>query len=1259
MKSSFPPLRATAGISRSVVIVATGTLLASAPHAAAEAFWKFWPNYSSPSGNFNNPGNWTSGLPVQVDTVNIVSVGTGYLGGNVNIYYAPIANVDTFAEMDLRPYLNNTINFFYQWPGEDLTINHWLKVLEGTTFRHTNGRLTVGDLEVRDGASYQVYLNSTPELFFGQAEISENSSMTISNGSVSATTAGHTLELQATGGVPMLQQTGGSLSLGRILLNYEQGATFSLTGGTLTLDDTLGAGMLKIGTTDNEPGTPAASTGTASFTLGGNAVLGGDDVEVTIGENDRPGSMAQSGTSSADLRRLFIGLNSDGTASMSGGTLDIDTMLAVGGDGLGAPGSGIFDQNDGAVVVRTSGGPPAQLVVGGSGGGVPNSRYSYLGGTLEADTLRVENGSLFEQFNNRVVDADQVSVSGVYFFDSGSINTDAFDVNAGGAVTHRGSLTLADNGDPLDFEMRIVGGTHTYTLGSLTNHGDLAILTGGSFVQNGANTHTVDGNLVVGATGNYTMNGILLDAGYLETGTGSTFMLENGTVMTPSALLEGGDFHFDGGNLDCPLVEVDLGVLHFDADGTQDIDRLEFFPNSVNRLTVPAGRTVQLNGDLVLGLQGGLDIEASGSLTVDNLQVGPGSTVDAQGWGDLDLANELLVTGAGSNFEQRTGHTIGQALTVEADGSYRHRDGTTLFQGTLLGADAYLFAGGGQCTTGPLELRDGADMEIGSTNFQCGLLNDPAVVGAPPSLTQVGGSLTASAVNLGSTEVILEGGTFAVTGSAVFNGSSSFTNEADADFGSLTLGGSCQWNTVGGSTLDVTGSMQVAQDGETLNLGGGTIDVGFFAVRQTPSDPGVSDLSGNADLLIGSDFEVGEFGATTGTVWRQSSSSRTDVTDRTLIGVSGLLGPGQADRFLLFDNSALYSDDLLVGEQGNGTIEQNDTSSVILDDELRIGAIFGKGDYLMDGGSLSGATMTIGEVNAESRFRQTGGSAVFTGAVTNSGTFENPSGSFSALSFECTGDAHVSGTINAPVTNQGAMWIGDEDTAASLMVNGTFTTLPTKRLEIDITAPPGTGNNRDTITATGHAALAGRIDLKLPPALAAGVQIGDRWRILTAGSRSGSFATKITDAPGFPANRQLFLEYGPAYLDVVVRPVSLSFETWIKDWGLDPADWDPEDDPNGNGFPNIIDFALGISPATLGPSPIQYSFGPGGYFTMTFPKPDYLPEGITYAARFTTGLDGEWTAAEILENSDTTFTAQIRVPGPRPEKGFIQLVVEY
>lgn len=1230
--------------------------LAVAGDAGAQPYWKWWPNYVSPSGDFNDPANWAGAqLPVTNDTVNITSVGTGWLGGNVDIHYVPIAGVPSLAEIDMSTSFNNTLNFFYQWPGADLTINHWLDLTTGVTFRHTNGTLTVDDLRVHDGAVYQMYLNSTPELYFGTAYISEDSRLELSSGLIES--VGNTLELQATGGNPSIIQTGGTLKVSQLFMNYEEAGSYTMTGGTLTLPGNVGAGKLKIGTTDYET-TSVASTGTSTFSLGGSGEINGDLVEITVGAYGRPGEMTQSGTSLADISRLYLGFQSTGSYEITSGTLDVDNRLAVGGDGVTAAGSGTFDQTGGAVVVRGPAGTPASLVVGGSGSSIPVSRYTYTGGTLEADILRVEDGSLFEQFNGVAVEADQIAVRGVYHFDSGSITTDAFDVFPGGAVTHRGDLTIADNGDPFDYEMMVNGGTHTFTIGSLVNHGDLAVTFGGGFEQNGAINHTVDGRVLIDGS-SYRMNGQQFSAGSLELYAASDFSLESGVVVTPTALLQGCDFHFAGGNLDCPLVDVRIATLHFEADSVLDIDRLEMTSGAAGRVIIPSPRSIQLNGDLILGPGSGLDLEAGASFALANLEVGSGPTVDGQNWGNLDLAGDLVLLGSGSFFDQRGGHTIGQSLSVGAGGAYNHRGGTTQFADTLLGPDSSMLVLTGTCTTGPLELGPGSDLTVGSAVVQAGLVNDPLATGAGSSFTQTGGTFTASSLDLQNTEVIVEGGAFNVTGPGAIRGSTTVNNEAAANFGSLGISGDARWDNIAGSTLDVGGNLSVSTDGETLNFAGGTIDItGVFSVRQAPGDAGVADLSGSANLLVGSDFEVGEFGTPQETAWRQSGSSRTDVDGTTRIGASGLSG-GPADRILLVDNSSLYSADLLVGEQGDGAMEQFGTSSLILDNALRIGAIAGKGEHFLNGGDISGSTMTIGEVNTASRYVQSAGSAAFTGAVTNAGTFELSGGTFSGASFTNTGDAYLAGNLVGPVTNQGTMRIGPEGVSANLALTGDFTNTSTRTLKVDITGAPGAAGNRDTLAVSGHATLAGIIDLTLPAALAPTVQIGDKWRILTCGSRSGTFFTRRIHAPGLPPYRYLDLEYGPTYVDVIVRQSALEFDTWIKDWDLDLADRTPEADPNHNGLANIIEFALGMNPSVSGPSPIKYAFNVDGYFMMTVPKPPYLPTGVGYGARFTSTLSGEWTRAEVVENSDTAFTALVRGTGWSPDRGFIQLVIEY
>lgn len=111
------------------------------------------------------------------------------------------------------------------------------------------------------------------------------------------------------------------------------------------------------------------------------------------------------------------------------------------------------------------------------------------------------------------------------------------------------------------------------------------------------------------------------------------------------------------------------------------------------------------------------------------------------------MAADLLVTRSGAVFEQRAGQTTGQDLQVDSGASYRHRDGLTQFQSTTLGTGSSYGRWRGPHLRA-VELQGNASLDIDSATVNTGVLADLPVSGSHAALTQGGGALGASALDL-------------------------------------------------------------------------------------------------------------------------------------------------------------------------------------------------------------------------------------------------------------------------------------------------------------------------------------------------------------------------------------------------------------------------------------------------------------------------------------------------------------------------------
>jgi hypothetical protein len=106
------------------------------------------------------------------------------------------------------------------------------------------------------------------------------------------------------------------------------------------------------------------------------------------------------------------------------------------------------------------------------------------------------------------------------------------------------------------------------------------------------------------------------------------------------------------------------------------------------------------------------------------------------------------------------------------------------------------------------------------------------------------------------------------------------------------------------------------------------------------------------------------------------------------------------------------------------------------------------------------------------------------------------------------------------------------------------------------------------------------------------------------------------------------------------------FSAWAAANGLPPAGFDPDGgysgDPDGDGMPNFMEFALGTDPKSLThPDRLSYSVQ-NGKLTITVPKPTaFTLYGVLFSAEASSDLL-TWSEddVEILTNSATTFTAR-------------------
>jgi hypothetical protein len=160
---------------------------------------------------------------------------------------------------------------------------------------------------------------------------------------------------------------------------------------------------------------------------------------------------------------------------------------------------------------------------------------------------------------------------------------------------------------------------------------------------------------------------------------------------------------------------------------------------------------------------------------------------------------------------------------------------------------------------------------------------------------------------------------------------------------------------------------------------------------------------------------------------------------------------------------------------------------------------------------------------------------------------------------------------------------------------------------------------------------------------------------------------KVVDGPGYAAD-----ETDTATVHILDSPINnwkISKFGSVANANLPSAD--DAADPNGNGIPNLIEYALGTdpnasAPNTRAPVAAQETVDGGSYLTLTFTRPKPTPSGVTYYPEFRPDFSlATWDAATTvtgypINNGDGTETVKVRTPLPITDEagmGFLRLRV--
>lgn len=717
------------------------------------------------------------------------------------------------------------------------------------------------------------------------------------------------------------------------------------------------------------------------------------------------------------------------------------------------------------------------------------------------------------------------------------------------------------------------------------NHGSTYSLTG---------TGAIDGStgLLVQGSGTTTFTGIA------NTYDGVT-RIEGGTLAVDNLANGGGASSIGDSSSDPANLDLAGGTLSY-TGATTTTDR-GLNVSGVSNLDTTNDLT--LTGDITasggaLSKTGAGDLILSGDIERD---LSNGGTVEVNG-GTLELA------GAGSQITNTSaGLYIGALPNVPAH--------VQLTSGEL-NVGTWIALGRGNGDSGTLSTFTAVDSTVNtgnfSTGFDAGLPNDSdqEVTITNTTLNNPGQTLFAESANATTTVLI--------DGTSVLNLGNSFRSAVGAD-------------TVVNLTL---------RDSASIVKGPG----GYFSIGDRGNSEATFNLEDTANLEIqGGDYNVGDFDANAGDGF--PTVGTLNITDNATTSASGNVFIGKnngTEGYLNMDGGSFTANEwmaigrfnggigeanisggsliqtnvntaVIVGEEGNGTLNVSGTGVVDIAGQLRVaqaggaigtvnlstggtintpvivepGGTGGISTVNFDGGSLVATADNADFISVDSVTLGVGGVTLDTQAFTVgidqllSGTGDlnkagagtlllNASNSFTGTTNVDAGTLGGNGSLNGPLVVDATATLAP-GTSAGTLTAGDTTIAGTYAYEID----DATG---DSLVVNGNLDITGATlaITELTPGTAATYVVA---------SYSGTLTGTFGSVTGLPAGYTLDYGTGSNSQITLTNPNADPFIGWID--GFYPGETDPlivgkDADPDGDGQSNLVEFGLGGNPADGG-----------------------------------------------------------------------------
>lgn len=1044
----------------------------------------------------------------------------------------------------------------------------------------------------------------------------------------------------------------------------------------------------------------AGSRGSADGGIGG---LG------EAGQGNNGGSRAVTGTRGGASGGGAGGAGNDNTATTTGATgglglsssiTGVSTTYAAGGDGgsggVGAPGADASDNTGGG---GAGGGGSGSQRGGAGGSGIVIVSYTgpqvLTGGlvsTVGGDTVHqfLDTGTNTLGFNATI--AGNISGSG------------DLDWNGGGTLTLSGTNTYSGTTSVAFGNTLILNGDNSGATGAIDVAGTLAF--GPSF--DNTNIPAALGRVVTTSTGtvavdnhaafNFDFATLGLTAAYL----GSVGDFSYTGTLTP----QGTTYRLGGGGGTLTMANANA-ITGANSLIVRENVVLPVANNHDGGTTLNADSTLTLgnNGSLGSGtftIAGASTIQASGTVNAPNpVSANANFTIGGTGTltlgGDMTLNANRVITNSNTtnttSFGAISGNT--RTLTINGDGSTTVSGNITTTTGTLTKNNAGILTLGGANTNSGLTTVNGGTLVLSGSNSSAGAttlnagtlqLNSASNGGlASGLLTTNDNADVIQAINadraisnnmsLGNNTTISGSQSLTVNGTVnLKNGTTTLTNDISGTDKLLTLSsnifGAAARNLELGGTGDTTvnGTLSLLT-GTFTKSGNGTV-----ILTNDNTYTGTTTVNGGTLRFSGSNSSAGNttIGGNGGTLQLDSDTNGGLASgDLNLNANPGVVQTIQADRVitnnLIVQSNPTFSGDysLTTGNLRVNNADRTITNNIASGKSLTLASI--------DRDGTNNRNLTL---EGTGTTRVPGNIALGTGVVSVNG------GTFIVNGISATGDFNINntatlsgtGTIGSNVNLTMNANIAPGDGIGTLSVGGNFNLF---------SFGTGTGKlvfNLGPIAASDRINVTGQLDIGGLDAESGTLGISDFTFTNAGGVQAGTYTLitssdllgflDTTDLTGTVAGFDATLQLNGTNVELVLAGESggSPYDTWAA---INAPSGTPDDDFDGDGVPNAIEFVLGGLATTNDLSKLPTVATSATNMTFTFVR-DQASVGsgtstvieigsdlATWPATFTVGADtaSSSTGVSVTDNNNGTDTIILTITQAPDDKKFARLKV--